>query len=172
MAKQILFTVIFLAYSVLTIRAQSKTSIARNSIYGEGATKGATYSVNYDRVFSNSGKFNKSYRVGFCILKDAIALPLGLQYFSGQGPHFLEYSLTLVPYIGAYQDLFSGNNISDKKLFILPGLGYRYQPLQGGLFAKIVAGPVIYLDPASDDFWRMEGKVYPGITAGLGFSFK
>lgn len=171
MSKPILLLTFLLLLAARPLPAQNITAMARNSIYAEGATKGALYSVNYDRVFSCGSKFNKSYRVGLSILKDVIAVPLGLQYFSGAGPHFIEYSLTLVPYIEAYQDLFSGNNVSDKKLFILPGLGYRYQPQHGGLFAKIVASPVIYLDPASDDFWRMDGKVYPCITAGLGFSF-
>jgi hypothetical protein len=66
---------------------------------------------------------------------------------------------------------FPGNNLSDKKLFILPGIGYWYQLPIGGFFAKVVVGPLIYLDPAQDDICRMDGNVYQGITAGAGFSF-
>jgi hypothetical protein len=148
--------IILLAFLLsATADAQQLKNISRNTLYADFAIKGATYSVNYDRVFSNN----------------AIAVPLGLQFFSGKNTHHVEYSLTIVPYIEKYQDISTGNNESDKKIYILPGAGYRYQPPTGGLFAKIVIGPLIYLDPASDNFWHMEGKVYPGITAGAGFSF-
>lgn len=154
-----------------TADAQPAKSIDRNTLYADFATKGAIYSVNYDRVFSYGKKLAKSYRLGLCVLNDAIAFPLGIQFYTGKEAHHLEYSLTIVPYIEKYQDLFSGQSISDKKLYILPGLGYRYQPPSGGFFAKIVAGPLIYLDPAADDVLHMEGKVYPGITAAAGISF-
>ena len=158
-------------FVTVTAAAQPVKNIDRNTLYADFAIKGATYSVNYDRVFSYGKKLAKSFRVGFSVLNDAIAFPLGIQFYSGKEAHHLEYSLTIVPYIEKYQDLFSGTSISDKKLYILPGLGYRYQPPTGGFFAKIVAGPLIYLDPAADDAVHMETKVYPGITAGAGFSF-
>ncbi len=151
--------------------AQPPQAINRNTLYADFAVKGATYSANYDRIFSYGKKLAKSYRVGLSFLNNAIALPLGVQFFSGQGSHHVEYSLTVVPYIEKYKELFTGNNLSDKKIFIMPGAGYRYQPPKGSFFAKVVLGPIIYLDPASDNFWRMDAKVYAGITAGAGISF-
>ena len=164
--------IILLAFLLsATADAQQVKNIARNTLYADFAIKGATYSVNYDRVFSNGKKLAKSYRAGISVLNNAIAVPLGLQFFSGKNAHHVEYSLTIVPNIEKYQDISTGNNESDKKIYILPGAGYRYQPPSGGFFAKIVIGPLIYLDPEADNFWHMEGKVYPGITAGAGFSF-
>jgi len=150
---------------------QSTQHSGRNTIYADFATKGATYSLNYDRIFSAGEKFSKSYRVGFSVLKNAIAMPVGINFFTGHDASHLELSLTAVPYIETYKDLFSGNNHSDKKLYIIPGAGYRYQKPGGGFFFKVIAGPVIYLDPPSDNFWKMDGKVYAGGTVAAGFSF-
>jgi len=94
-----------------------------------------------------------------------------LIFFTGQSASHAEFSITAVPYIETYKDLFSGNNLSDKKLYLIPGAGYRYQKPGGGFFFKVIVAPVIYLDPPSDHFWKMDTKVYPGITGGAGFSF-
>jgi len=146
-------------------------NISRNTVYTDFASKGAYYSLNFDRIFSTGEKFTKTYRIGFTVLKNAVAMPLGINFLTGHNTSHAEFSLTAVPYIETYTDLFSGKNQSDKKLYIIPGAGYRYQKPEGGFFFKVIAGPVIYLDPPSDDFWKMEGKIYPGITAGAGFSF-
>lgn len=151
--------------------AQENKSHVRNTLYLEGAKNGADYSMNYDRVFRSGNKFSKSYRVGFAIFNNTIALPAGIQFFSGNGVHHPEFSLTLIPYAEGYRDWFSGNNISDKKMWVIPGVGYRYQKPTGGFFAKMVAGPAINLDPPSDHFWKMNVKVYPGVAIGAGFNF-
>jgi hypothetical protein len=57
---------------------------ARNTVYADFASKGAVYSINYDRVFSQGKKINISFRAGVSILNDAIAFPLGIQFFTGQ----------------------------------------------------------------------------------------
>ncbi len=161
---------IFLVLFSNESRAQS-TQIAKNSVYAEGASKGATYSLNYERVFSYGKKFAKSYRVGLCFLNDVVAIPIGIQFISGKGDHHAEYSFTAVPYIEHYNKLFSGNSLSDKKIYLMPGAGYRYQKPGGGFFAKVVVGPIIYLDPPSDNFWNMDPKVYAGVTVAAGVSF-
>jgi hypothetical protein len=142
-----------------------------NTFYADFASKGALYSVNYDRVFGQGENLSKTYRVGVSFLKDVIAVPLGINFFTGHQSSHVEFSLTVVPYIEHYSNLFSGDNLSDKKLYIIPGAGYRYQPVAGGFFFKAIAAPIIYLDPPSDNFWKMSTKIYPGITAGLGYSF-
>lgn len=144
---------------------------ARNTIYVDGTSKGAYYSVNYDRVFSEGEKFSKSYRAGFTILNHVIAFPLGINFFTGRQQDHFEFGLTVVPYVEDYEKLFSPGNLSDKKIYIIPGAGYRYQKPGGGFFFKIIASPVIFLDPPSDNFWKMDGKVYPGGSIGAGISF-
>lgn len=150
---------------------QTAEKIARSTVYADFASKGAYYSVNYDRLFRRGEKLNWSYRVGFCLLNDVIAIPIGLQAFTGRDVHHAEFSLTVVPYVEKYTKLFSAGNLSDKKIYVIPGVGYRYQRPDGGIFFRIVAAPIIYLDPPSDDFWNMDPKVYAGITGGIGFSF-
>jgi hypothetical protein len=166
--KKISFFIIFLVSDICIANSQP---VSRNTLYLEGASQGATYSFNYDRIFNIGKKMTKSYRVGLSLLNNTIALPLGLQFITGKGLHHLEYSLTVVPYFEKYRELFSGNNLSDEKVFIIPGVGYRYQSPGGGFFGKIVIGPLIYLDPPADYFWKMDTRIYPGITAGAGISF-
>lgn len=155
---------------VLPVNAQNNFS-ARNTIYMDGTSKGAYYSVNYDRVISEGEKFSKSYRAGFTILNHVIAFALGIQFFTGQQQDHFEFGLTIVPYVEKYDKLFSSGNLSDKKIYLIPGAGYRYQKPGGGFFFKVIAGPIIYLDPPSDNFWKMDGKVYAGGSIGAGISF-
>ena len=42
--------------------AQTSTISARNTVYADFASKGAVYSINYDRVFSQGKKINISFR--------------------------------------------------------------------------------------------------------------
>jgi len=146
-------------------------AIARNTIYAEGSSHGAYYSINYDRIFRFGAHFTNTYRVGFSLLNNAMALPIGLNFLKGDGFHHFEFGLTVVPYVENYQKLFSAGNLSDKKIYLVPGAGYRYQPPGGGFFFKAIVAPVIYLDPPSDNFWKMDGKVYAGGSVGAGISF-
>ncbi|MBI3139052.1 MAG: hypothetical protein HYZ15_10735 [Sphingobacteriales bacterium] len=148
-----------------------EVAISRNSVYAEGTSKGALYSINYDHIFRLGARFTDTYRIGFSLLNNTIALPLGINFLTGDGFHHVEFGLTLVPLVEKYQQLFSAGNISDKKLYIIPGAGYRYQPPGGGFFFKIIAAPIIYLDPPSDHFWKMDGTVYAGGSIGAGISF-
>jgi hypothetical protein len=155
---------------VLSLYAQNNVT-ARHTIYVDGTSKGAYYSVNYDRIFSRGEKFIKSYRAGFSIMSHVIAFPFGIQFFTGHQQDHFEFGVTVVPYIENFEKLFSPGNLSDKKIYLIPGAGYRYQKPDGGFFFKIIAGPVIYLDPPSDNFWKMDGKVYAGGSIGAGISF-
>lgn len=151
--------------------AQDMTNSTRNSIYLETASKGALYSLNYERVFAKDGRLKKSFRAGAGIYNNTLAIPLGISLFKGKAPHHIEFNLLLTPYIEHYRSLFNGTNTSDKKGYVMPGIGYRYQPLQKSFFAKIIAGPVLYLDPPSNDFWNMQSKWYAGINVAAGFSW-
>jgi hypothetical protein len=165
------FATTVLLLLVQNVHGQSSQKNVRNTFYADFASKGAFYSINYDRIFSQGKKINISFRAGVSVLNDVIAFPLGIQFYTGHDASHIELSLTIEPYIEKYQDILSGNNLSDKKIYIMPGAGYRYQKPGGGFFGKVVLGPVIYLDPPSNDFWNMDPVVYAGITAGVGFSF-
>jgi hypothetical protein len=154
------------------IKAQSlKIFSAKNTVYAEAAAQGPAYSLNYDRIFSEGKVFAKSYRIGFTVYKDVFALPIGINFITGKNQHHAELSFTAIPYIENASKLFAAGNLSDKKLYIIPGAGYRYQKSTGGFFFKAVAAPVLLLDPPSDNFWKMEPKIFAGVSIGAGYSF-
>jgi len=169
-----LFKKILLMCLLLVCTQLAKTQqniLARNTVYADFISRDVYYSINYDRLFSEGEKFNKSYRIGFSVFSNIMALPVGINFFSGHGNDHFEFGVTFVPYIEDYKKLFSPGNLSDKKLDVIPGAGYRYQKPGGGFFFKIIAGPVINLDPPSDNFWKMDGKLYAGGSIGAGISF-
>ncbi|MEI7736532.1 MAG: hypothetical protein WCI49_13770 [Ferruginibacter sp.] len=169
----ILITAAAILFIFPAAKAQSKENnfITRNTLYADFATRGAYYSVNYDRIFKEGRQFTKSYRAGFSATDKTIALPIGINFFTGHQASHMEISLTLVPYIDNYKSFLSSIDLSDKKMLIIPGVGYRYQKPEGGFFFRAVAAPAIDLDPPSDYFWKMDGKLYPVLTIGAGYSF-
>ena len=150
---------------------QVYSQLARNTFYVEGATKGAVYSINYDRIFHQGEKMSYSYRVGFSIEKNSLSFPIGINMITGQGSHHAEFGFTIIPYIDKYQTFLSGDNKSDKYIYVIPSAGYRYQPVKGGLFFKAGIAPLILLDPPSDNFWQMDPKLFLYGSIGAGFSF-
>ena len=141
MAIKILFGInIFLVFCQYSVYSQPATSDkwAKNSLYAELQTKGAFYTINFDRVFHRGDKLFYSYRLGFSIEKSSISFPLGISLLFGYGKHHAEFALTLVPFIDKYKTFLSGNNISDKYLYIIPAVGYRFQRASGGFFLKLV----------------------------------
>ncbi len=162
---------LYFFFSFSLVARSQDVAIARNTIYAEGTSKGAYYSINYDRIYRLGVHFTNTYRVGFSLFDNIIALPLGLNFLKGDGFHHFEFGLTVVPLVENYQKLFSAGSLSDKKIYLIPGAGYRYQPPGGGFFFKAIAAPIIFLDPPSDNFWKMDGKVYAGGSIGAGISF-
>jgi hypothetical protein len=143
----------------------------KHTIYADVNTSGPVYSLNYDRIFHRGENVFYAYRIGLHWLHDEVALPLGISLITGKQNHHMEFSLSFTPYIDRTNYLFREGNISDKYLYITPGIGYRFQKPGGGLFVKSLVAPLILLDPPSDDFWKMDGSVDPLLSVGLGFTF-
>ncbi len=164
---------IFLLYPVNTAYCQDNDSTfsSRNTIYTELASKGAYYSINYDRIFHQKNKLIYSFKIGFSIFNNIVALPLGFSLFVGKQKHHLEYSLIVMPYIENYRSFLSSNDLSDKFLYIIPGFGYRFQKKEGGFFFKTAFSPMLILDPHSNDFWKMDSEVKLMLSIGAGFNF-
>lgn len=167
----VLLFCIFGAVNTVLSQEKDSTKLSRNTFYIDLSTRGAYYSVNYDRIFSVGKKLSYSYRIGFSVLENAIALPLGINLFTGKGNAHAEFSLTLMPYMDEYKSFLSSNDLSDKYLYIIPAAGYRYQKRGGGLFFKVALSPMIVLDPPSSNFWKMDPKVYAAGNIGVGWSF-
>ena len=150
---------------------KDSTFLSRNTFYLDLASKGAYYSLNYDRIFHQGDQLNYSFRIGFSILKDAVALPFGINLFTGKKDNHIEFSITFMPYIDQYKSFLSENDLSDKYLYIITGIGYRYQKWGGGFFFRTALSPMLILDPRSSDFWKMDPKVELAVNIGLGWSF-
>jgi hypothetical protein len=144
---------------------------ARNTFYLELASKGSIYSVNFDHIFRRGDKLSYSYRVGFSIEKNGISFPVGLNIITGKRSHHAEFGLTIIPYIDRYRTLLSGDNLSDKYLYVIPATGYRFQRQNGGFFLKAGVSPLIFLDPPSDNFWKMDPRLFFYGNISVGFSF-
>ncbi len=164
---------LFIFYPAGSLSAQvSSAGInAPNTFFAEYLSTGSFFSVNYERVFSKGSSLSAAYRVGLSAAKKTVGLPLGIHFFNGQRNSHVEFGLLVVPFVENYKYLFSAGNRSDKKIYIIPGAGYRYQNPAGGLFFRSVVAPVILLDPRSDNFWKMDGRVLPGIAVAGGFCF-
>jgi len=162
---------IFGATNTLFSQERDSTKLSRNTFYIDFSSKGAYYSINYDRVFSIGKKLCYSYRLGFSVLENAIALPLGINLCTGKGSSHAEFSLTLMPYMDEYKSFLSSNDLSDKYLYVIPAVGYRYQKRRGGLFFKLALSPMLVLDPPSSNFWKMDPKMYAAGNIGVGWSF-
>jgi hypothetical protein len=168
---KIFFSIAFFLTFVHSVYAQYNNDLSKNTFYVELASKGSLYSVNYDRIFHQGYKLSWSFRVGFSIEKNAISLPLGINLITGKKIHHAEFGLTLIPYIDHYKTFLSGDNLSDKYLYVIPAIGYRLQKPRDGFFLKASVSPLIFLDPPSDHFWNMQPKVYAYGNIGIGFSF-
>jgi len=162
---------VFLSFFFSTVGQAQSTMVSKNTLYADFASKDVYYSINYDRVFHSGEKLNWSYRIGASILKDAFAVPLGIQAFTAGNKSHAEFSLTLIPYVDHSSSFLNTKDKSDKYIYVEPGIGYRYQEKKGGLFFKAVFTPIIFLDPPSDDFWNMDPKFYAGGNVGIGFTF-
>lgn len=163
--------ILFSLFCVLHSGVAQNRSRAFNSFFAGYTTAGPLVSINYDRIVHLSPRLSTSFSIGIAAARNTFGLPLGIQLFQGQHNAHIEYGFVFLPYIEKVQYLFQAGNRADKKGYLIPSIGYRYQRPAGGLFFRIAASPVIALDPRSDNFWKMDGKLLPGCLIGAGFSF-
>ena len=171
-AKAVMVSILLIISSSLVLGQENDSAfIAKNTFYIDFSTKGAIYSINYDRIFHKSDKITYSYRIGFSILNDYVALPIGINLLTGKENSHAEFSLSVMPYIDQYQTMFSDNDLSDKYIYITSAIGYRYQKPTGGFFFKAALSPMIILDPRSSNFWKMDPEINAVGNLGFGYSF-
>jgi hypothetical protein len=162
----------FLVFIIPAVHAQDVRQInCRNAFFAEYALEGPEYSINYDRIFAHTPKLEYSFRLGFSVLKDKIAFPIGAGIITGRKEHHVEFSMTITPLINKVELTNGTGSDNDAFIYLFPGAGYRYQKPSGGIFLRVLAGPAIILDPAESDFWNMDPKVRFSFSLGAGVSF-
>lgn len=170
-------TIYFMALFILLAAQGNAQRIGensgRNAIYVDLSSQGAVYSINYDRIFRQGEKLDYTVNVGFSIAKNALAFPVGVHFITTNSDHHAEFGVTFIPYIEQKPALVgsSGKGDKDKYLYVNPGFGYRYQKSTSSFFIKALAGPSLFLDPPSDDFWNMDPKLHAFASIGVGISF-
>ena len=166
----LLFAFLFITIVKNDLLSQSMT---KNAFYVEGATKGPVYTINYDRIFRQGEKLAYSFRAGFSIYDNTVSFPVGFNFITGLNEHHAEFSISIIPFIDYKAHPAGSNNgdQSDKYIYVNPAIGYRYQKTETGIFLKAAAGPSIFLDPPSNDFWNMDPKLYAFASFAVGISF-
>lgn len=162
----------FIGFSNTGICQKDNTvAVSRNTLYADFASKDVYYSINFDHIFHRGNKLSYSYRAGVSVLKNAYSFPIGIQCFTGVNNSHAEFSLTLIPYVDHSAKSRNRYDNTDKFLYVEPGVGYRYQAPEGGVFFKAIFTPIILLDPPSIDFWNMDAKLFAGGNIAIGYTF-
>ena len=130
-------------------------------IYGELLGNGIVFSANYDFRFTKSQKgFGMRLGLGFFGVSGSgiITVPVGINHLAGKAPDYFEsgIGITYAKFTGT--DFFSGSGS-----WLVPSIGYRYQPEHNGFFWRIAISPLISLEKG--DGWISWGGI------GLGYKF-
>lgn len=151
------------AYSQDTI--VNNAIIKRHSAYLEifGNT-GVLPSINYDYMYFSVRNNHLSSRIGFTTdFTSGFALPLEMNYFTGNAPHFFELGLGIT-FESQFEDQLEDYDIHN----ILVGrIGYRYQRMGGGWLFRLAFTP--FTDYFSDG--GLDRFIQPSGGFSVGYSF-
>ncbi|MFQ5675784.1 MAG: hypothetical protein ACE5G1_07815 [bacterium] len=157
--------------SILTLSAVSDAAYAQsartdhNSVYLELLGNGVFFSINYDRMFSESlcGRVGFSYAELDDEKGDNVFVtfvPVVANYLVGKGKHKLELGLGAL-FIFAARDFDETDTDVDKSGILgTATVGYRFQPLNGGFVFRVGFTPIF----ADDGF-----APWGGLSFGYGF---
>lgn len=143
----------------------------KNSFFIEAGGKGPYYSVNYGRILKYSKKIIYNWRAGFSLLSHDVSVPLAISAFTNGVQHHLEFSIGVTFYLKDYKTFLHKTDLSDKKLYITPGIGYRFQKINGNFFLTAGIDPLIFIDPPSDNVLNFTPEFKPTGHMALGFLF-
>ena len=156
-----------LVLAILIISCKLYSQEKPNSIYFEALGNGGLYSVNYDRMFTETigGRIGFSYipEIDFIFssINDLMVIPVMLNYFIGSVNHKLELGAGI-----AYVSFTSGDFLGFESSSGSSGvtgtatIGYRYQPANGGFLFRIGFTPMF------NDEWF---QPFDGVSLGFGF---
>src|SRR5450432_3654938 len=114
----------------------------KNALFIEGGGKGPYYSVNYGRIFKQGKKLIYSWRAGFSLLPHDVSVPLAISAFTSGAQHHFEFSLGVTPYLEDYKTFLQKPDLSDKQIYITPGIGYRFQKANSNFFLSVGVDPL------------------------------
>ncbi len=155
------------------LRAQNDSlPFTRHTFHAEIFGHGLLYSVNYDFRFHRHaalhvGFSHWGFNSAFFGELRMTAFPVTIIYLSGKDDHHLEIGAGIMPAKLTFVNsgifsLFSGNEVVKKRsdeLIGIGSIGYRYQPMDGGLMLRVAITP----------FYNNKFVFYAGASAGISF---
>jgi hypothetical protein len=139
----IIFCLLILVSSNL-LCSQIKQS--KNAIYFEALGVGGLYSINYERLSDDN---NYGLRIGYSSWTMVlfgrttfIGVPIMLNYLDGNKNHKLELGLGLEYVKVSGSEFWTNKGFSESGIIGISSFGYRYQPMEGGGFFRIVISPL------------------------------
>ena len=168
--KKTILCCLMTAFSVLSVFAQDDddepakppTTNAQN-VFGEIGGNGLAFTVNYDFRFAQRQR-GLGMRIGAGFLGGSgggiLTIPFAINNLSGRAPNYFEAGLgATYASVGSGDDIFGAESST---VFIIPGIGYRYQPKAKGFTGRISFSPIIH--PGSGEWFT-----WGGISAGYKF---
>jgi hypothetical protein len=136
--------ILFIVLSLIVSVAKSQENRTKNSIFFEGYGNGILYSINYDRLITNSfgarigySKFDLGNEFSFT------TIPVLLNYFVGEQNSRLELGAGIVHVSVSGNFTWFADTFKADKAFFTSVIGYRFQPIDGGLLFRIDFTPII-----------------------------
>jgi hypothetical protein len=160
------FSFIFLFHLSASAQSSWATTVeAPNAIYLEVAGNGGVYSLNYDRIISQSGRWKTAFRAGL-----STSIPAGTREFypiipveilalRGLREKNLELGL-------GYTHQFT-NDADENKSYYYSRVGFRYQHPKGGLMVRVAILPYLYKDKIREGQYPLVPTF--GISIGKSF---
>ena len=157
-----------LCYSPLYSQEENeiKPSISRSSFYIELAGNALIYSVNYDLILLDKGKFSASGRVGFSLWtvdwpNNLYTFPAEINGMIGSDPHHVELGVGHITWLRSFDN--GGEHITDLYSGISGRIGYRYQKSTGGLIFRAGIVPIYII---------VRRQFFPWLGLGVGYNLK
>lgn len=121
-------------------------------VYGEFLGSGLIFSTHYDfRFGKRQNGFGMRAGLGFFGGSNSgiLTVPVGINHLAGNGPHYFESGLgfTLASFTGSTDFLDGGGS------FLVPSVGYRYQPLAKGFVARVYVSPLVLVNEGGGWFF-------------------
>lgn len=162
---------------------------APHTIYVEAFGQGLYDAISYDRLIVQGPKYLTSVSAGLTVLptKDLFVagVPLSYNWLIGKRNHFFELGLGLTfmylvegnVHFSATNSDSNGNLITIETVgyiphfysYLTPKIGYRYQPKNGGFFARATLTPAVAM--VNYDGMLVEYGSYQKYSSFSGFTF-
>ena len=165
------FIILLLAFIAYSQEHTNHPFQNKNSFQVDLGGHGLFYSLNYERILLNGGKFKTASQVGISYyppkagMRD-IWIPIGINELFSFGNHHLETGIGYMPIIEASRDL----ELQVREWFwsnLMTGrIGYRYQKPGGRLILRAAFTPVLEVDPLVHG-----GEFHPLGGISVGYSF-